>query len=126
MLRSRPDVPSGTIAEWLTEAGLAQYIELFQREQIELEILPDLTDADLVQLGLPLGPRKRLLKAIAGAEARNALVAHQQSKPAQAERRQLTVMFCDLVGSTALAQSMDPEPLREVMRLYQSTCSRVI
>jgi class 3 adenylate cyclase/tetratricopeptide (TPR) repeat protein len=117
-------MPLGTIAEWLVEVGLEQYTDLFQREQIGLDLVPELTDADLVQLGLPLGPRKRLLKAASalGAAAASTPVAF----PKQAERRQLTVMFCDLVGSTQLSQTVDPEALRELMTAYQRACTAVV
>jgi hypothetical protein len=101
-------MPSQTIADWLTQVGLSEYIQLFERERLELSVLPDLNDSDLEKLGLPLGHRKRLLKAIAvlpPARLADPVIAI----PAQAERRQLTVMFCDLVGSTQFSQRLDPE-----------------
>jgi class 3 adenylate cyclase/predicted ATPase len=122
-------MPAATIAEWLTDVGLQQYIELFEREQIDFRVLPELTDADLVQLGLPLGPRKLLLKAISGVTAAAAQAAPTRPSTgtlAQAERRQLTVMFCDLVGSTQLSQKLDPEALRELMTRYQHVCAVVV
>jgi class 3 adenylate cyclase len=118
-------MPAVTIADWLTEIGLEQYIDAFEREQIGLDLVPDLADADLVQLGLPMGPRKRVLKA-AAAMSEVAAVRPPAAFSGQAQRRQLTVMFCDLVGSTALSQSLDPEDLREVMRSYQDAARLVI
>jgi class 3 adenylate cyclase/tetratricopeptide (TPR) repeat protein len=92
--------------------------------------LPDLTEADLEKLGLPLGPRKRLLKAIANLgdankASRDAGLTRAPAEDA-AERRQLTVMFCDLAGSTALSARLDPEDMRQVIRTYQDACSGVV
>ena len=108
------------IAAWLGSLGLERYEPAFRGNEIDLDVLPDLTEADLVTLGLPLGPRRKLLKAIAGLRegAPPSLTANEIAEvPAtaprsEAERRQLTVMFCDLVGSTALASRLDPEDLR--------------
>jgi hypothetical protein len=79
---------------------------------------PELSDADLAGLGIPLGPRKKLLKAIAalGSDVPAPMLARAPTAvKREAERRQLTVMFCDLVGSTALSARLDPEDLREVI-----------
>ncbi len=122
-------MPDKTIAAWLADVGLPQYVELFTREQIDLRVLPELTDDDLTKLGVPLGPRKLLLKAISGLSAsgmRDALVRASPPSVLHAERRQLTVMFCDLVGSTQLSQELDPEALRELMTRYQRACTGVV
>jgi class 3 adenylate cyclase/predicted ATPase len=119
-------MPSGSVADWLTELGLAEYIELFERERLEVSVLPDLNESDLEKLGLPLGHRKRLLKAISALSSAALNVQPVSASPLQAERRQLTILFCDLVGSTALSKQIDPEQLREVMRDYQITCTGVI
>jgi class 3 adenylate cyclase/predicted ATPase len=113
------------VAQWLHNLGLAAYAALFREQAIDADVLPSLTDADLEKLGLPLGHRKKLLDAIA------ALAAAPLSKapllpPTQAERRQLTVMFVDLVGSTALAVRMDPEDLREVIAAFRKCVAEVI
>src|ERR1700756_1539498 len=113
---------AGDIRTWLAGQGLAKYSEAFASNDIDLDVLPELTDADLKDLGVvSLGDRKRLLKAIASLlAAKPATVvptAHPPS-PIDAERRQITVLFCDLVGSTALATEMDPEDLREVISAY--------
>jgi class 3 adenylate cyclase/tetratricopeptide (TPR) repeat protein len=133
--REEPMAP-GTIAEWLTKLGLPQYVALFEREQIDLDALPHVTDADLRNLKLPTGPRVKILAAARELESSRAAEASQpgpttarpSSQPLsrRAERRQLTVMFCDLVGSTQLSQKLDPEALRELMTTYQQACGRVI
>jgi class 3 adenylate cyclase/tetratricopeptide (TPR) repeat protein len=122
------------LAEWLTAIKLAEYAPLLARHQITWDVVPHLTEADVDQLGLPLGPRRRLLVEIqalaaeAAARSSNPSVrsASFESEVPSAERRQLTVMFCDLVGSTALAQDLDPEELRELMQGYRDACEGVI
>src|SRR5215470_5644546 len=100
------------VADWLRSLGLEQYEPAFRENEVDWAVLPELTEADLEKLGLSLGARKKLLKAVAGraAEPRSASVT--EAVPLAAERRQLTVMFCDLAGSTALASRLDPEDLR--------------
>lgn len=112
------------IREWLQTRGLGEYAEAFERERLDLESLPHLTEDNLKDLGLPMGPRLKLLAALRASEPREAQAAPRT--PARAERRQLTVMFCDLVGSTRLAERLDPEELRELMRAYQSVCAEAI
>jgi class 3 adenylate cyclase/predicted ATPase len=117
------------VAAWLRGLGLGQYASTFRENEIEADVLPELTEADLEKLGLPLGPRKRILKAIAnlGEAQKTSGVESPAPLPADAaERRQLTVMFCDLVGSTALSARLDPEDMRRVIRAYQDACSGVI
>jgi class 3 adenylate cyclase len=107
------------IADWLRGLSLEQYTETFRANAIEIAILPELSEADLEKLGVLLGHRKMMLRAIAtlGAPALQPPVAAATS--GEAERRQLTVMFCDLVGSTPLSARYDPEDLREVIGAYQ-------
>ena len=119
------------LSTWLQDSGLAQYLPLFEQHSIDLRSLPLLTDADLAELGVPLGHRRLLLKAVAelgrAAPPAESLSAAQGDRtPRDAGRRQLTVLFCDLVGSTALAQRLDPEALRDLMRDYQQACGAVI
>ena len=119
------------LAAWLQAQGFGQYAKLFASNAIDREALVELTDEHLKELGLPLGHRVKLLKAIrALGEPEVPQVADQAKRPAprapEAERRQLTVMFVDLVGSTELAARLDPEDLREVMRAYQAACTEVI
>jgi class 3 adenylate cyclase len=116
------------VARWLAELGLGHHAEAFAENGVAGDVLRDLTDADLKELGLNLGDRKRLLKAIAALAAGSTDARAEIPEPAaglalprEAERRQLTVMFVDLVGSTALAGRLDPEDMREVLRVYQNT-----
>lgn len=110
------------VGAWLRSLELGQYESTFRDNEIQADVLPDLTDGDLEKLGLPLGPRKRLLKAIASLDdggrvpARPASLGATQDAPQDAaERRQLTVMFSDLAGSTALSTQLDPEDMRQVI-----------
>jgi class 3 adenylate cyclase len=118
------------VGGWLRGLGLGQYEALFRASEIDADILPELTDVDLEKLGVPLGHRKRLLKAISGLAAPDALTASSSLTGAMpqdaAERRQLTAMFCDLVGSTAVSTRLDPEELREEIRAYQNACSGAV
>jgi class 3 adenylate cyclase len=108
------------IAEWLRELGLGQYAPAFTENAVNWDVLTGLTADDLKEIGVvAVGDRRRLLQAIARhSSARNAIAAATPMAPANAERRQLTVMFCDLVGSTALAGRLDPEDLRDVIGAY--------
>lgn len=113
------------MGSWLRGLGLAQYEALFRDHEIEPDVLADLTEADLEKIGLPLGPRKRLLKAISNLDPRATETA--SGRPAgEPERRQLTVMFTDLVGSTRLSTTADPEEVRDVIAQYQRVVSQVI
>jgi class 3 adenylate cyclase len=118
------------VGGWLRSLGLGQYEALFRANEIDADILPELTEVDLEKLGVPLGHRKRLLRAISGltaAEISAAPAASTGVTPQDAaERRQLTVMFCDLVGSTALSTRFDPEELRDEIRAYQNAVSGVV
>jgi class 3 adenylate cyclase/tetratricopeptide (TPR) repeat protein len=106
------------IASWLREIGLAEHAEIFRAEKIDAAVLPALSDADLRELGLPLGDRKKLRAAI------EALGTAPEQPPAAApraaaEQRHLTVMFCDIVDSTRLAATLDLETLQAVIDAYQ-------
>jgi class 3 adenylate cyclase len=120
------------IGGWLRGLGLGRYEATFRESEIDAEVLPELTESDLCQLGVPLGHRKRLLKAIAAlgaAEKAPATVSRPLREDAVShggERRQLTVMFCDLVGSTALSEKLDPEELRSLLHAYRILCGDVI
>jgi predicted ATPase/class 3 adenylate cyclase len=118
------------VGGWLRSLGLGQYEALFRASEIDADILPELTDVDLEKLGVPLGHRKRLLKAISGLAAPETSPAPSASTGAKphdaAERRQLTVMFCDLVGSTALSARFDPEDLSEVIGAYHRMVAETV
>ncbi len=116
------------IEQWLEGLGLAKYVDVFVENEARLSDLLYVTEDDLKELGLPLGPRKRVLSAIQSI-SRDAAAepgASEETTAAHAERRQLTVMFVDLVGSTELSQSLDPEDLQEVMRRYQDAVAGTV
>ena len=119
------------VGEWLRGLGLGQYEAAFHENEIEADILPDLTDSDLNQFGVPFGHRKRLLKAIANLGATDSPPKPASRTPTPqshdaAERRQITVMFCDLVGSTAMSARLDPEDMREIIGAYHRCCASCI
>jgi class 3 adenylate cyclase len=118
------------IGAWLRNLGLERYEPAFRENEIDWEALPKLTADDLKDLGVVLGGhRRRLLEAIAAldtAEAPPPATRSPLPRADSAERRQLTVMFCDLVGSTALSVRFDPEELREEIRAYQNAVSGVV
>ena len=113
------------VAEWLRNLGLEQYEPAFRENDVDAQVLPRLTADDLISIGVTsVGHRRRLLDAIAalGVEMPAALETPVQ---ADAERRQLTVMFCDLVGSTALSSRLDPEDLRGIIGAYHRWSQRL-
>ena len=118
------------LGNWLRSLGLERYEAAFRENEIDETVLPELTQDHLREIGIPLGARIKLLKAIATLkEPDKAFVSASSGTEAPvegAERRQLTVMFCDLVGSTALAASMDPEDLREVISGYQNCAAEAV
>jgi class 3 adenylate cyclase/predicted ATPase len=108
------------IADWLEKLGMSEYKRLFAENRIDFSVLPDLTDQHLKDLGLPLGDRLKMLRAIQKLSDTVSELPQGESRSYDAaERRQVTVMFSDLVGSTALSARMDPEDLREVISAYQ-------
>ena len=122
------------IADWLEKLGLGQYAQRFAENDINFSILSDLTDQDLKEIGVSsLGHRRQLLRAIAelnGVEKGASKPAPRAAAPVApqdaAERRQVTVMFTDLVGSTALSTRMDPEDLREIISAYQKCVAETV
>ena len=118
------------IADWLQKLGLGQYAHRFAENDITFVILPDLTDQDLEKIGVAsLGHRRQLLRAIGelkGAPEPSTVAAAFVAPHDTAERRQVTVMFSDLVGSTALSARMDPEDLREVISAYQKCVAETV
>ena len=109
---------------------MSVYAERFVDSDIDASVLRDLTDQDLKELGVSLGHRRKMLRAIgemSGAAAAILQPAAMEPKPQDtAERRQLTVMFCDLVGSTALSARLDPEDMREIVGAYHRSCAEQI
>src|SRR5215831_18595477 len=129
-------VAIGEARAWLESIGLGRYADIFAQNRVDLDVLPDLNEADLAELGIPLGDRKRLLRAIASLvdltdrNTPGATRVRSSGPPsagiAVAERRQLTVMFCDMIGSTTLSEQLDPEDLRDIIAAYRETCARVV
>lgn len=119
----------GSIAEWLASLGLSEYVQLFAEHGIDRSVLRDLTDQDLKDVGVLLGHRRKMLRAIAqlgdNAVAMSPISAASVPRD-DADRRQLTVMFCDLVGSAALATRLDPEDMRKIIGAYYRVCVDVI
>jgi class 3 adenylate cyclase len=114
------------ITDWLEQLGMSEYAQCFAENRIDFSVLPDLTDQDLKDLGVLLGDRRKILRAIADLKSAGTVApdlareAVTIARPQHAaERRHVTVMFSDLVGSTALSARMDPEDLREVISAYQ-------
>src|SRR6516164_9196539 len=118
------------IVEWLQKLGLGQYAHGFAENDITFVILPDLTDEDLEKIGVAsLGHRRQLLRAIRelkSAPEPGTVAAAPIALHDTAERRQVTVMFSDLVGSTALSARMDPEDLREVIFCYEKCATETV
>lgn len=125
------------VEHWLEELGMGEYAEAFAEHKIDFGVLQELNSEDLREMNIPLGPRKLLLKAIAELQADGDTYigiedtatrekASQNPATIEAERRQLTLMFVDLVGSTSLSAKLDPEELREVMRCYQDAVAGAV
>src|SRR5215469_11792524 len=117
------------IEDWLKKLGMAEYAQSFADNDIETSVLRDLTDQDLKDLGVSLGHRRKMLRAIAelsGPATPQPTAVTELTAQDFAERRQLTVMFCDLVGSTALSSKLDPEDLRGIIGSYHRCCTDLI
>ncbi len=121
-----------TIEDWLRQLGLGQYAEAFVKNDVDLRALPHLAESDLQELGVSLGHRKIILAAINGlaqprlAEQPPASAASETASEAAADRRLLSVLFCDLVGSTALSAQLDPEDMHELIRRYQDSVASAV
>ena len=129
-----------SFGQWLAEIELDRYAEIFSENRIDFDVIATLTEADLRELGVALGDRKRLMQALAQLSGQPvaeplpisvAAATISPPRPAEVgestgERRQLTVMFCDLVGSTALSEKLDPEELRSLLHDYRTRCGEVI
>lgn len=121
---------STPIADWLRKNDLEDYLSIFIENEVDLKALEVLTDADLKELGLAFGPRKRILSAIAEMKRPAAPPRTEMGTSfgttSYGERRQLTVMFCDLVGSTAMSTVLDPEELHALITAYRKACCDVV
>lgn len=125
-------MPDHDLEQWLELHGLSRYAETLRQNGVDRDVLPEMSEADFKELGVSLGDRKRFLKAIrdhgapgAGVPAAaDVSVGAGSARPT--ERRRMTIMFCDLVGSTQLAGRLDPEELGELMVAYQRACQDVV
>src|SRR5690349_18857088 len=137
---SGPEDQRMNVAAWLQSLRLERYEPLFRENEIDWEVLPKLTSEDLKEIGvIPIGHRRRLLDAIAvlRTSLEPAIEPTANAQPSgsgteraavewSAERRQLTVLFCDLAGSTALSSRLDPEDMREVLGAYHKAVAEVV
>src|SRR5262245_20775789 len=117
------------IEEWLASIGLGEYAQRFAESAIDLSVLRDLTEQDLKELGVLLGHRRKILRAIAELDGAAPAPTGSATEPVlrgEAERRHLTVMICDLAGSTALSARLDPEDMNAVMDAYHAACARIM
>jgi class 3 adenylate cyclase/predicted ATPase len=119
------------VREWLRGLGLGQYEEKFRDNKIDVDVLADLSDFDLEKLGIPIGDRKRLLRAIAGLGSSNPILAPAlrvapASAPDAAERRPITVMFCDLAGATGLVSRLDAEDWLNIVSAFLDEASNAV
>ncbi len=125
------------VETWLKELELSEYFQAFAENRIDSDVLPTLTNDDLKEIGvLAVGDRRKMLNAVvalsrqevepANSIATNSLDSQAPERTTDAERRQLTVMFCDLVGSTELSGRLDPEDLHDLMRRYQDAVAGVV
>ena len=118
------------IATWLRDLGLAEYVEQFEREAIDVEAVQDLTEGDLRELGLPMGHRKKLLRAIAGLKDEDDPMSKPAATPtlkeAPEERRQVTVLFSDICGFTGLSTEIGAEATHRLLAAYFARADAVI
>jgi class 3 adenylate cyclase/tetratricopeptide (TPR) repeat protein len=119
-----------SLEPWLASIGLGRHAEVFRQNEIEIDVVGDLSEEDLIRLGLSLGDRLRLKRALAKlpaeARVRAASASYSEWAGSAAERRRLTVLFCDLVGSTDLSTRLDPEELRNIIARYLDVVSETV
>jgi predicted ATPase/class 3 adenylate cyclase len=119
-----------TVREWLASIGMSEYAELFSENRIDTSILPDLTDRDLEKLGVVLGDRRKILRAIRelgeASETPPSRAGAELNRHDAPERRQLSVAFVDLVSSTKLSAKLDPEDMGQVIGAFQKACASAV
>ena len=123
------------LTRFLANLGLERYADLFARQDITLDLLPQLSDSDLTELGVTVGHRVRIRQALAAMRAESSIPESDQAAPERAqqkppprdtERRPLSLMFCDLVDSVHLSRRLGAEGFRTVLNAYQDVCSQAI
>src|SRR6516164_4557956 len=119
------------LEEWLKKLGMAEYTQRFAENDIDISVLRHLTDQDLKELGISLGHRRKLMRAIgendeAPSTTSQSAAVTTATPERGAERRQITVMFVDLVGSTPLSERLDPEEMRDVLSVFRGASAQVV
>jgi class 3 adenylate cyclase len=117
------------IADWLEKLDLSEYAQRFAENGVDLSVIRDLTEQDFKDLGVLLGHRRKILRAIAELDGIASAGIESATEPTvrdEAERRHLTVMICDLVGSTALSSQLDPEDMNALLDAYHAACARIM
>jgi class 3 adenylate cyclase/tetratricopeptide (TPR) repeat protein len=118
---------ASSLSEWLKANELEQFVGIFEENEVDLTTLRVLTESDLKELGLPFGPRKRMLNLLNEEKAlEKSAAAGAHAGTVIGERRQLTVLFCDMVGFTKLAYKLDPETLQIIIRAYEEACAACV
>lgn len=118
---------SPSLSEWLKSNDLGRFVEVFEENEVDLATLRLLTESDLKELGLPFGPRKRILNLLSEEKSLDKAAAPGgHIGTPTGERRQLTVLFCDMVGFTKLAHKLDPETLQIIIRAYEEACATCV
>jgi class 3 adenylate cyclase len=113
-----------SLLDWLKTHDLERFVDVFEENEVDLPTLRLLTDSDLKELGLPFGPRRRILNLLGAEKAIDKSAA--PAGTATGELRQLTVLFCDMVGSTKLAYKFDPEMQQTIIRAYEEACTTCV
>jgi len=114
------------LSEWLKLHQLERFLDTFEKNEVDLATLRMLTESDLQELGLPFGPRKRILNLLRGEKSTEKAGTAHQSDTSTSERRHLTVLFCDMVGFTKLSYKLDPEAMQIVLRSYEEACETCV
>jgi class 3 adenylate cyclase/tetratricopeptide (TPR) repeat protein len=118
---------SSSLSAWLKSHDLEQFLKVFEENEVDLVTLRVLTESDLNEIGLPFGPRKRIMNLLnEEKELEKSAAAGAHSGSVVGERRQLTVLFCDMVGFTKLAYKLDPETLQIIIRAYEEACAACV
>jgi class 3 adenylate cyclase/predicted ATPase len=117
---------AGPLSEWLKLHDLERFLGIFEENEVDLATLRMLTEADLQELGVPFGPRKRIVNLLREEKAQEKSGTPYQVDVSTSERRQLTVLFCDMVGFTKLSYKLDPEAMQIVLRSYEEACETCV
>ena len=114
------------LSEWLKQHDLERFLGIFEENEVDLTTLRMLSESDLAELGLPFGPRKRIINLLREEKSQEKSGLPYQVDVSTSERRQLTVLFCDMVGFTRLSYKLDPEAMQVVLRTYEEACETCV